>query len=332
MKPRTTLSDIARKVGVSPRAVSSALHGGGRVSEEVRQRVKTVAEELGYRPNIMARGLLLKRTYLLGAVFPYVAGSFYAKVLQGIEDRALMAGYRVVICSAGWNAQVEANHLADLISRGVDGLILVPRPDMPAIYEELRASKLPLVQVFNCEPSLAGPSIQVRNEEGAYKATLHLIRTRRVRPYHFPGDPYTTEGRERLAGFRRAIEDSGFAYDERECVYPDPITEWEQGRRALRALHMQQALPQALFAVNDYAALGALRAAHELGLSVPRDLSIVGYDDLDVSSMQASTALTTMRQPQETVGELAVQMLLDLIADRSVTSVELSPELVVRET
>ncbi len=326
------MNDIARIVGISPRAVSSALHGSGRVSEEVRQRVKDVAKELGYRPNIMARGLVSKRTYLMGAVFPYVAGSFYAKVLQGIEDRALLADYRVVICSAGWNAQVEANHLADLISRGVDGLILVPHCDRLEIYEELKSSGVPCVQVFRHEPGLPGPSIRIRNEEGAYKATLHLIRTRRVRPYHLPGDPTTIEGRERLAGFRRALEESGMEFDPEACLFPEPVTQWEQGRQALRRLHAKNRVPQALFAVNDYAALGALRAAHELGIAVPRDLSVVGYDDLDISSMQAGARLTTIRQPQETVGELAVQMLLDLMEGRPVSSVDLSPELVVRES
>jgi len=280
----------------------------------------------------MARGLATKQTFLIGAVFPFVAGSFYAKVLQGIEDRALKAGYRVLICGAGWNAQVEANHLADLISRGVDGLILVPNPDTPEIYAGLRASRLPFVQVFTDVPDLGGPHVKVLNEEGAYRATMHLIKERKSKPYHIAGDMASREARDRLAGFRRAVEEAGWEFREEEFVYPEPASNWEQGRAALRMLSSRKRLPKGIFAVNDYVALGVMRAAYEIGLSVPRDLSVVGFDDLDVSAMQAATQLTTVRQPQETIGELAVQMLLGLMEGREVHSVELSPKLVIRES
>ena len=329
---KVTLTDIANIVGLSPRAVSAAIHGNGRVSERNRQRVLEVANQMGYRPNIMARGLAAQQTYLIGVVFPFVSGSFYARVLQGIEDQALKADYRVVICSAGWNPKVEAQHIADLVNRGVDGLIIVPRTDSEVPYDELKSLKIPTVQVFHAVPGLRSPSICLRNEEGAYKATMHLIQARRVCPFHLPGGKDSQEAQERLNGFRRAVEEAGFGFDPAQCVFDGLADNWELGRQAMRQLVAQRRVPQAIFAVNDYAALGAMRAAHEAGLQVPRDLSVVGYDDLELSGMQVTVGLTTIRQPKETVGELAVQMLLNLIEGRQVNSVELTPELVVRES
>lgn len=333
MSRKSTLQDIARIVGVSPRSVSAALHGNGRVSPDLASRIREVARELSYQPNIMARGLVQKRTYLLGVVFPFVSGSFYAEVLQGIEDRALKGGYRVVICSAGWNSRIEEQHLEDLALRGVDGIIIVPNQDEEATYSSLQSRRIAHVQVLQRNESLAGPCLRVLDEEGAWKMTSHLLRVHKVRPYHIPGDLSNKQARERLEGFRRAIVEAGLPFDREECVHPGSAISWDHGREAMRwLLRSGRPIPRSIFAVNDYVALGLLRAAREAGLDVPRELAVAGFDDLDMSRMQAGVSLSTVAQPKNIIGEMAVQMLLDQLAGKAVGSVDLSPDIVIRES
>lgn len=330
--PKVTLADIAAVVHLSPRAVSSALNGNGRISAEKRQKVLEVAQRLGYRPNIMARGLVKGKTFLLGVVLQTVHESFAPEVLQGIEDQAQQYGYRAIVCSTGDSPQVQNDHIHDLLQRGVDGIIIDPACGFRETYQQLESSGVPHVMVFHTAPPLSGPLVCVNNIRGGYLATRYFIERIGIAPFHLPGPEDNQESDERKAGFRKAIEEAGLTYQPKSMVYPSPTVSWDDGKAAIHDLADRNRLPRAVFAVNDYVALGALRAAHERGIKVPKELAVIGFDDLNLASWQAGVRLSTIRQPKQAIGELAMRMLYEQMAGGKVHNEQLEPELVLRES
>lgn len=323
-----TLVQIAKITGLSARAVSSALNGNGRISNEKKREVQEVAAKLGYRPNIMARGLVQGKTFLLGVVFYSVCDSIVPEVLQGIEDQALLYGYRVIICSAGEHPL----EIADLIRRGVDGIIINPTVGCPESYENLEKSGIPHVQIFHSNPLLSGPFLSVNDERGAFLATRHLIETTGTVPMYFGTPPGQREADTRSGGFRRAVEESGFQFSHEKHVYPGYTFNWLDGKTAVQDLIRHKRMPRGIFAVCDYVALGALRGAYEAGVKVPDELAVAGFDDLNLAHMQIGPALTTIRQPKQEIGAIAMRMLHDRIEGKPVADREMEPELIVRET
>ncbi len=330
---RVTLKDIAEAVGVSSRAVSYALNDTGRLSAELRRRIRRVAGEMNYQPNIMARGLVQKKTYLLGALFPYVRVSFFNEIISGIERSCTDHGYDLLLGNASFLHTPDESHaLSRLMNRNVDGILCAPDPRAYALFRPFVEGRLPVVQVMTRVPDLGLPFVGVDNEYGGYVATRHLIELghRRI-AFLASNRSWYAEINDRYGGYVRALLEAGVRMDLERYRATCDLT-LEGAMRATGDLLSGAPETTAIFAPTDHAAIGAIRACLEAGLSVPEDCSVVGYDDLELAELQIGYPLTTIAQPKERVGVLAFDLFRRALEGKPVESILLRPELVLRRT
>jgi LacI family transcriptional regulator len=326
-----TIKDIARKAGVSYATVSRALNGKYGVKPSTRERVLSVARRLGYRPNVVARGLVTRRTMTIGLIVPDIKNPFFPEVAGGVEDAAREAGYGVLLCNSNWQKVSERQYVTLLAGRRVEGIIIAPisRADEPV--DDRVPVALPLVYVSSTPRSTARSYVVIDNVRGGLLATKHLLNAGRA-PVAFIGSRESSDD-ERFEGYRRALEDRGVAYDERFVRLGD--MRQASGYRLFREMIEDGDRPRSVFAENDLMALGCMQAAQERGLRVPEDIAIVGFDDIPFASFP-EVQLTTIRQPTYDMGRMAVDILLARIArapgPNEARQVVLEPQLVVRRT
>ncbi|MFW5785675.1 MAG: LacI family DNA-binding transcriptional regulator [bacterium] len=328
-----TIKDIALTVGVSPRSVSAALNNSGRVSPATRERILTVAKEMNYRPNILARGLVQNRTYLLGAVFPYASVSFFNEIISGIEKECSLHGYDLLLGNASLIDEHEEPHaLMRLVNRNVDGILCSPDPRAYRLFSRFVDESLPLIQVMTRVQGLDLPYVGVDNEAGGYVAARHLLDLghERVGFLHTNRSWYA-EINDRHAGYVRALLEAGVRIDLSKYMVPCDLS-IDGGYSATRLLLERAPEVQAIFAPTDYAAIGAIRACVDAGRSVPEECSVVGYDDLELARRQIVYPLTTVAQPKQEIGSIAFQLFQRVVAGEEVAPVLKAPSLVVRRT
>ena len=330
---RVTLSDVAREAGVSVVTVSRVINDTypEKVSEKTRQKVLETVARMNYKPNVMARGLQKGRTFLIGVAIVRVADSFFGEILQGIHDAAAAADLGVLLGTRRLDIGKDESALRELQSRGVEGIIYYGTTQDPQTAKYLVAEGLPLVQLCNSHTKLDAPYVVVDHFRGAYQATEYLLTLGHKRIAHIGAyqerDP---QGLMRLAGYRTALQDHGIEVDE-SLVVPGGWT-WESGYRAMHQLYRQcQGKVTAIFASSDFEAVGAMRACQEMGIKVPDDIALIGFDDLPFSAW-LDIPLTTVAQPKEAMGQAAVKSLIDLIEGRSTPNVMFEPELIVRRS
>lgn len=327
---RITLSDVAREAGVSVVTVSRVINDTYRekVSDETRRKVLETVARLNYRPNVMARGLQKGRTYLIGIAIVRVADSFFGDILQGIHDAAAAADLGVLLGTRGLDIGKDESALRELQSRGVEGIIYHGTTHKPETAQKLVAEGLPLVQICNTHVDLNAPYVVVDHFRGAFMATEHLLRLGHRRIAHIGayqgGDP---QGKMRLAGYRSALQAHGMELD--DSLIMSAGWNWESGYSAMKELYRHRSDVTAIFASSDFAAVGAMRACQDMGLRVPADMAVVGFDDLPFSAW-LDVPLTTVAQPKEAMGQAAVKSLNALIEGDSAPNVMFEPQLIVR--
>lgn len=309
------------------------------MSADVRERVLKVATELDYTPNAAARTLVLKHSNLIAVVIRTgddreFEHPFYQVVLDGIKHHATKRGYDVYILShAGEIYGEDSDYFVTRVRRHqAEGAIVMGVREKD--IEELVKMKLPVTTV-DFEPTAKLDKkvgfVQSDNFAGAELATTHLYSLGRKRIAHIAGELYTAPGMKRLAGYRNALERAGLTFRDDYVVEGDFTS--ESGCQAMRKLLALDERPDAVFVACDMMALGAMRAVHDLGLRIPEDVAIVGFDDIHFASLSVP-ALTTIRQHKEEIGEKACEALIDLIEERRVDPprVTLPVDLVVRES
>lgn len=328
-----TLEDVARAANVSISTVSRVLNGSSLVAEETRKRVQQAIEALGYQPSRVARRLRRERrpANLIGLIIPDIQNPFFADLARGVEDVAQQHGYMVFLGNSDEDAAKEKLYLDLMRAESVDGLILPPNAERDAAASELARSGLPMVCVDRRLAKVTVDTVVVDNVRGAYEAVEHLIRLGHRRIGFIEGRPELSTSKERLEGYRKALKDYG--------TEPDPAlvrqgdSRQASGRRLTLELLESPDPPTALFVGNNLMTLGALEAIHSLGLRIPEDIAIVGYDDMPWA-LAFNPPLTAVRQPGYEVGRRAMELLLQRIREpkRSTTLVLLQPELIVRES
>ena len=328
-----TIKDIAKKAGVSPTTVSRVLNDKPDVSDETKQKIEEVIDELNYNPNGIARGLVLNKTHTLGLVIPDISNPFFPEVAKGIEDKAKEAGYSVIFCNTDNHIQGEKEAIELMKSKQVDGMIvsLAINQENKQELAELAAENFPVVQIDRKIPDAGFPAVVIDNQAAAYKATQHLIDLGHTKIAHISGNLEVKPAQDRLTGFKEALENVGLGSTAewiREGDYSS-----ESGYREMKELLQLDERPTAVFIANDLMALGAYEAVFEAGLKIPEDISIVGYDDIEVASV-IRPALTTISQPEYQLGVEAAELLIDSLegADKSQSDQVLAAELVERNS
>jgi LacI family transcriptional regulator len=320
---RPRLRDVAEAAGVDVSIASRILSGDGglTVRPETRRRVLEAASRLSYRPNTAARALKTRKTMAIGMIVPELTNVAYATVALGADERASRAGYALLVATGSVRDRLDA------IEGRIDGLLVGIATSETLRIGEL-GGRLPTVLV-NRRELLGIPSVTVDDAAGATLATEHLLSLGHRHVAHVAGPQNSDTGRRRLAGYLAAMQAAGLAPG------PDWMVEasYDEAGGELAATRLLRASPRptALFVANVRAAIGALAAARRLGLSVPRDLSLVGFHDAPFT-MYLDPELTTVKMPLREMGSAAVESLLALVEGGSVEDVQVSspPELVVR--
>lgn len=311
------------------------MHGLTGYSDKTRQRVLRAAEELGYRPNALARGLVSRRSQSIGVLLPEVSGSYSADLLHGIEEAANERGFSVIVCNTAREGERTLKYLRVLGEKQVDGILFVSQSVGEAYERELAAMRVPVLLVNTLAVGASLPFIKVDDRAAAREATAYLIGLGHREIAMIAGTPDDpVAGGPRLAGYREALEAGGIPYRERLVACGD--FRLEGGRRAMETLLAEAPPFTALFAASDEMAVAAMSVALERGLRIPEELSIVGYDDLIFARM-VYPALTTIRQPLADMGRLASERLIahiqseqEAAAETGTASVIVPHRLVVR--
>jgi len=331
-----TLRDIARRLNISVTTVSRALHGYDDVAEETRQKVLALAEELGYRPHILAQRLQKGRTDTLGFIIPTFgprfSDPFFSELLAGIGNEAARHDYDLLVSTRPPDTVEEVNAYEQFVmGRRVDGILITRTRvyDQRIVY--LLEKEFPFVAFGRSQVEGDFCYVDVDSEEGIRLITHHLIEMGHRRIAIILPPPELMFSVHRRKGFKRALEESGLGLDE-ELVETGDLTERGGYEAALRLLDRPHP-PTAIVACNDLMALGAIKAAEEHRLRVGRDIAVTGFDDIPLAE-HAIPPLTTVRQPVYEIGRRICQMLIYILQGKPLPErhVILKPTLVVRES
>ncbi len=325
------ITDVAKKAGVSISTVSRVLNNtaGYPVKQETRERVLEAVRELRFRPNDLARSLLFNKSRTIGLAIPDISNPYYSELSLGIEAVASEYGYSVIFCNTSRKAEKLEHYVDILLQKRADGIILVGGgTDFTPVSQ-------PLLD-FDVEVAVIGrhnlpfPSVQIDNVAAARESTSHLADLGHRRIAFVSGPLNLTSVQDRLAGYRAGLEERNIGQDDRLVREGD--FQPESGYSAALSLLKGEIRPTAIFAVNDGMAIGVMAAAADLGLKVPDDLSVVGFDDITMASYTRPT-LTTVAVPGYEVGVSAMRLMLRLFAGEQGWQVTWLPtNLVVRDS
>jgi LacI family transcriptional regulator len=304
------MQEIARIAGVSLGTVSHVLNNTAKVSEPKRARVLEAVQAAGYQPSQLARGLRRDATNMIGMVIPDITNPFFPAVVRGAEDVAFSNGYRLILCNTDNDHSKEIMHLNELRTYLPAGLIVIPSnfSDLTTQAESYRRAGSGVVCIDRLPRNWSGDSVTANNEAGAYDATRHLIQLGHTKLATITGPLHLTNAMDRLGGFKRAVKEAKLH------LFPEYVQETtfdKQGGHA-KTLILLRLIPRptAIFAGNDMIALGALLAVREAGLRCPEEISIMGFDDLDLAET-TNPSLSSVAQPGYQLGTTAAQILLD---------------------
>jgi LacI family transcriptional regulator len=331
----TTLKDIARKSGLSVSIVSRVLNKKSakyRISKETEHRVLRTAKEMNYRPNQVAVSLRLKKTHAIGLVAPDLSNPFFAFIIKSAQGAAHQLGYSLVVCDTDENPQLEVVQVNMLWSKGIDGLVVMPVGQDSHHFDPLIRNNVPIVMVDRSFDQLNASSVVIDNRAGAFEAVEHLIAKGHRRICIIQGLPDTSTCKGRLQGYMDALHKHGIPLDESLIVGHD--FRRENGYIETKFILRSRTPPSAIFTTSDLITLGALQAISEEGLEVPKDISIVGFDDIE-SAEFFRCPITAVAQPKEHIGEIAVKLLVDHIkaqGEYEPKHIVLKPTLIVRNS
>ncbi|MBK5540225.1 LacI family DNA-binding transcriptional regulator [Pseudomonas sp. TH05] len=325
-----TIKDVAALAGISYTTVSHVVNKTRPVSEEVRVKVEAAIKHLDYVPSAVARSLKAKTTATIGLLVPNSLNPYFAELARGIEDYCERNGYCVILCNSDDNPHKQSSYLRVLLEKRVDGLIVTSAGGDSGLAEGLAAVRTPMVIVDRGLEGVDADLVRIDHEYGAYLATRHLLELGHRDIACIGGPANTSVAQMRLAGFLRALKGAGFAVPPERILQSDFTS---TGGYSAAAFLLQNNPPSAIFACNDMMGIGVLRAAAERNIRVPSELSVIGFDDIQMSRY-VYPALTTVGQSILQLGEKAAELLLRRIAKpgQAIDQRIVTPNIVLRES
>ncbi|MEX0337413.1 MAG: LacI family DNA-binding transcriptional regulator [Arenibacterium sp.] len=310
-KPVPTLSDVAKRAGVSTATVSRCLNSPERVIQATRDKVMTAVQELGYAPNFAARVMAAKRSNTIGAIIPTMENAIFARGLQAFQDVLHARGYTLLVASSSYSAEMEGEQIRTLVSRGADGLLLIGHDRDPDIESFLVAQNMPVLVAWTFDEKADVPSIgfdNLRSMQALAEEVIEFGHRRLAMITALTKD--NDRARLRLQGVIEAMKAKGLDPDDLKVA--ETAYGIDNGAQAFEALMRAEPPPTAVMCGNDVLAVGALRRAHALGMSVPGDVSITGFDDIELARI-VQPELTTVHVPHREMGRKAADALIDMV-------------------
>jgi LacI family transcriptional regulator len=329
MNGTVTIKDVAQRAGVSTATVSRVLNNVGNVEQDKLERVEAAIGELKYRRNLVARGLRTQRSHILSLLCSDIENPFFTSICRGIEDVASREGFAVLICNTDGDIAKEKEYIEMLAAQSVSGVIISPTSSSSTDIGSLLRQGIAVVAVDRRLKSETD-SVFVDNRLGAYEATKHLIESGARRVACITGPRAAMTAQDRLVGYKDALADMGMRSQPSLIRYAD--FKDEGGYAATVELMSRETRPDALFVANNRMTTGALLALNDLGVRVPDEVTLVGFDDLAWANLVNPT-ISSVKQPTYELGREAAGLLLDRIngvADAGRRNLVLKPELMIR--
>ena len=328
----STIRDVARIAGVSTATVSRVINSPEKVGIKTRERVSRAMDVCRYKYNALARGFATRRSHTLGLIVPTITNPIFAESTRGVQDFANEQGYQVILGNSDYQYEKEAKMVEVLQERQVEGLIITTTNLKGDTLKSLLDDRFPFVLLYSTVRRGPISAVGVDNFLGGYRATEHLIHFHHRRIAMLAGAfNYSDRSFHRWHGYKRCLKDNHIPYD------PDLVLKTEyslaRGREGVKSLLSLKDPPTAVFCSNDFLALGVMEGAREIGIKLPEDLSVVGFDDMEIASF-LTPSLTTISQPAYEMGKTGAEVLLHHLGKKSYKPVHkiLKTNLVIRES
>jgi LacI family transcriptional regulator, repressor for deo operon, udp, cdd, tsx, nupC, and nupG len=321
------IQQVAKEAGVSVATVSRVLNGQNSVTAKTRMKVEIAIEKLNYEPSMLGRNLRNSESRLLLILIPQISNPFYFEIIKGIESTAIQHNHNILLCETDSSSAREDIYFNLVRMKMADGIISMD----PAVNIETLTKLAEQHAIIQCsEYSLDSgiPYVTIDNEGAAFQAVNHLIQLGHKKIALINSDETYLYARQRKMGYKKALEQHGIHVKE-DYIYHNKGIGFDYGQQTMRKILAMEDRPTAIFAVSDLLAIGALKEINAMGLNVPNDIAIIGFDKIDFSNMTHPT-LTTIAQPMYQMGTTAANMLIKKIKGEQVESVILDHELVIR--
>jgi LacI family transcriptional regulator len=325
----TTIYDVAKQAGVAPITVSRVINNSGYVSPGTRARVEKAIDDLGYVPNRLAQGLRSKQTHTLGLVITDITNPFWTTVVRGVEDATHTAGFNVILCNTDESEEKQETYVRVLLQKQVDGFIIVPARSSKDAVKIIQHARVPLV-VMDREVGVPVDTVRCDSEGGAYQLVRHLIGLGHTRIAVLSGAESVSTAVDRVTGYLKALKEANISVD-KSIILNREFTQVAGFEMTKHVLSLTPR-PTAIFAVNNFIAIGAYKALTEMNMRVPEDVSMVAFDDLP-PALVMEPFLTVAAQPAYEMGHQAATLLLKRLSGQlseSYQNIVLPTDLIVR--
>lgn len=331
-----TIKEIGQLAGVSKTTVSKVINNKDEsISQETRERIQRIIKEHNYVPNKLAQSLVTKKTNTIGLLIPDIRNPFFTDVSRGVEDKAHESGYNVILCNTDEDAEREQSGILTLLERKIDGIIFAASSNTnldEANYTDISIPTVLIDKNININLENLKGKVRVNNLDGAYKATKYLLENGHRKILYLSGPNHNEIASDRIGGYRKALEEYNCEWNSENVVIGQFSIEW--GFDFIQSLEGFDFT--AIFCANDLIAIGVIKGLQSKGLNVPQDVSVVGFDDIDMANI-ISPSLTTVRQPSYDIGYKAGEILIKNLENinsnmDSIENMVYEPELVIRES
>jgi LacI family transcriptional regulator len=326
-----TINDVAKLAGVSNATVSHVINGTRFVSEPLIEKVKEAMKQLNYQPNMMARGLKGGSLKTIGVIVPDCTNSFFAEISRAINHYCFIQGYNIILCNTDNNMEHQSSYTDMLISKHIDGVIIISSDKTDEDVNKLAANSIPVVIADRSVNHPSVDNIIVNNKKGGYDATKYLLSLGYTKIACIGGPTTISSSSQRMEGYKQAIIEAGIELKDAYIYIGD--FHFNGGEKASETFLSLKEPPEAIFATNDMMALGFITGSQKRGINIPKDISVIGFDDIQLSSIM-TPLLTTIAQPLDTLAKISTQLILDKIENKTskVSQILLDPYLIERDS